>query len=68
MGIALPRSDLEGLTTKIAKLYANAGPRMLSRDLNHLEKLGLLRRDGRRFATRSHVVLAFLPPMARIDE
>ena len=58
------RGDLEGLTPKIARLYANAGPRVLSRDLNHLVKLGLLRKAGKSYGARSSVVLAFLPPMA----
>jgi hypothetical protein len=35
----VPRGDLEGLTSKIAKLSAGAGPRVLSRDLNRLEGL-----------------------------
>jgi hypothetical protein len=35
----VPRGDLEGLTPKIAKLYAGAGPQVLSRDLNRLEIL-----------------------------
>ena len=64
----VPRADLEGLTPKIAKLYAGAGPRVLSRDLNQLVKLGLIRRVGRGYRTRSEVVQAFLPPMATIDE
>jgi Fic family protein len=64
MGAPVPRSDLEGLTPKLAKMYANAGPRMLSRDLNHLVKLGLLSRVGRGYRTNSELVLAFLPPIA----
>jgi Fic family protein len=64
----VPRADLEGLTPKIAKLYASAGPRMLSRDLNQLVKLGLIRRARRGYRTCSEVVQAFLPPMAAIDE
>lgn len=64
----VPRADLEGLTPKIAKLYAGAGPRVLSRDLNQLVKLGLIRRARRGYRTRSEVVQAFLPPMATIDE
>jgi Fic family protein len=64
----VPRGDLEGLTPKIAKLYAGAGPRVLSRDLNQLTKLGLIRRVRRGYRTRSEVVQAFLPPMAAVDE
>lgn len=65
---ATPRGELAGLTRKIAQAYANAGPRMLSRDLNHLVKLGLIRRIGRGYETRSDVVQAFLPPIASTDE
>jgi Fic family protein len=62
---AVPRGDLAGLTPKLAQLYASAGPRTLSRDLNHLVSVGLLRRRGSRdYAGCSDVVLAFLPPIA----
>jgi Fic family protein len=64
----VPRSDLEGLTPKIAKLYAGAGPRVLSRDLNQLVKLDLIRRVHRGYRTRSEVVQAFLPKIAQVDE
>jgi Fic family protein len=68
MGMPVPRSDLEGLTPKIAKMYAGAGPRVLSRDLNQLASLGLIRRSGRGYRARSEVVEAFLPPVAAVDE
>jgi hypothetical protein len=64
----VPRGDLEGLTPKIAKLSAGAGPRTLSRDLNQLVKLGLIRRVRRGYRTRSEVVQAFLPPIATVEE
>lgn len=65
MGKAVPRSDLAGLTPKLAQLYASAGPRTLSRDLNHLVTMGLLRKCGSRgYEADSDVVRAFLPPMA----
>lgn len=68
MDSAVPRSDLEGLTPKIAKMYAGAGPRVLSRDLNQLTKLGLMRRTPRGYRSRSEVVEAFLPPMASTED
>jgi hypothetical protein len=52
---------------EIAPLYANAGPRVLPRDLNKLLKLGLIRRAGRGYRTRSGIVQAFLPPMATVE-
>ena len=61
----VPRGDLAGLTAKLAQLYANAGPRTLSRDLNHLVKMSLLRRrSGREYEACSDIVRAFLPPIA----
>jgi Fic family protein len=63
----VPRGDLEGLTPKIAKLYAGAGPRVLSRDLNRLERLQLIHRSGRGYRARAEVVQAFLPPVAAVE-
>jgi len=63
------RSDIAGVTPKVAQLYAKAGPRTLSRDLNHLLKMGLIRRvGGRGFVARADIVRAFLPPMAEIPD
>ncbi len=65
----VPRSDLAGLTPKLAQLYASAGPRTLSRDLNHLIGMELLRRrGGRGYEVCSDVVLAFLPPIAESSD
>lgn len=61
------REDLEGLTPKLAKLYAAAGPRVLSRDLNKLKQLGLIRQTRQHYQARSKVVEAFLPPIAAND-
>lgn len=68
MGKAVPRDDLEGLTPKVAKLYASAGPRVLPRDLNRITKLGLIRQNSRGYRANNEVVLAFLPPMAAVEE
>jgi Fic family protein len=65
--LAVPREVLEGLTPKIARMYAGAGPRVLSRDLNRLESLGLIRGSKGRYRARAEVVQAFLPPMATSD-
>jgi Fic family protein len=64
MGQWVKRDDLEGLTPKLAKLYAVAGPRTLSRDLNTLKQLGLIQQTAQRYLARSKVVEAFLPPRA----
>jgi Fic family protein len=63
----VPRKDLDGLTPQLARLYARAGPRVLSRDLNQLVKLSLIERSGRGYRTRSGVVLAFRPAIAAVD-
>jgi Fic family protein len=65
--VVVPRDDLEGLTPKVAKLYAAAGPRTLSRDLNTLIALELIRPVGGGYCTRSDVVQAFLPPVAAVE-
>lgn len=67
MGKPVPRDDLEGLTPKLAKLYAGSGPRVLSRDLNKLVKLGLIRRAQGGYIARADVVQAFLPRIATIE-
>ncbi len=68
MGGAVSRDDLEGLTPRLAKMYAVAGPRTLSRDLNTLRRLGLVRQGRRdRWHARSEVVEAFMPPAASND-
>lgn len=67
-GKAVKRDDLEGLTPRLAKLYAAAGPRVLSRDLNTLRGLGLVRQGTHnQWHAQSRIVEAFLPPMASND-
>lgn len=63
-GQVVPRNDLEGLTPKLAALYAKAGPRTLARDLNRLTKVGLMvkRRGG--WLSNDQIIRAFLPPIA----
>ena len=61
------RSDLVGLTPKIAALYAKAGPRTLSRDLNRLRELELVVKRPRGWQSNDVSIKAFLPPMANND-
>lgn len=62
---AVARTDLDGLTPKIAKLYAQSGPRTLSRDVNYLQKIGLIRKEPRGgYVACTNLVLAFLLPVA----
>lgn len=63
----IPVAQLAELSPKIARLYATAGPRVLPRDLNRLQRLGLISRVRGGYRTNSQVVQAFLPPMAPGD-
>lgn len=63
-GKVVPRSDLEGLTPKLAALYAKAGPRTLARDLNRLVKVGLIVKRKRGWLSNDQIIRAFLPPIA----
>lgn len=59
------RSELEGLTPKLAAMYARAGDRTLTRDLNRLGEVRLIRRMARNFWTSNDAIIkAFLPPIA----
>lgn len=61
---AVSRDRLSTLTPTVAALYANSGPRTLSRDLNRLEKAGLIVREGRTWKANTDVLFAFMPPIA----
>jgi hypothetical protein len=41
---------------------------VLSRDLNRIAKLGLIRQARRGYRVNSEIVLAFLPPMAVAED
>ncbi len=62
---AVPRSELTGLTPRLAQQYAQAGPRTISRDLNRIERAGLITRVGRsNFGSSIYQMAAFLPAIA----
>lgn len=63
-GEVVPRAELEGLTPKLAALYAKAGPRTLARDLNRLQEAGLIVKRRKGWMSNDSVIRAFLPPMA----
>lgn len=67
-GEVLPRSELEGLTPKLAALYAKAGPRTLTRDLNRLKEAGLIVRRRNGWISNDAAMRAFLPPMADLTD
>ena len=61
---AVSRGDLAALTPALAALYAKAGPRTLSRDLNRLASAGLILRDGRSWKANIDVMFTFMPAAA----
>lgn len=63
-GEVVPRAELEGLTPKLAALYAKAGPRTLARDLNRLRDAGLIVKRKNGWLSNDSTIRAFLPPMA----
>ena len=61
---AVARGDLTTLTPSLAALYANTGPRTMSRDLNRLSKAGLIVRDGRNWKANTNIMFTFMSPAA----
>jgi hypothetical protein len=58
-------SEVMGLTPRLAKDYAGKTDRTLSRDLNALVEMGLVKKHPRHLVSaRSEIILAFLPWMA----
>ena len=49
------------LTPRLAKAYAGKTAKTVQRDVNHLHKLDLIRRDGRKIKAKREVILSFLP-------
>ena len=67
-GPTIPKSDLPGLTPKLAALYARTGPRTLSQDLNRLRDVGLVVKKPHGWQSNDTVIRAFLPPTASDEE
>ncbi len=61
----VPRSRLRRLSPALAEAYAHKTERTLSRDLNALERMGLIWRSDDGWWPNSDVVLGFMPPQAR---
>lgn len=61
----IPRGKLRLLSPTLAEAYAHKTERTLSRDLNALERMGLIYRSERGWYPDSDSVLAFMPPQAR---
>lgn len=67
-GAVVQKNELPGLTPKLAALYAKAGPRTLSRDLNRLRDVGLVVKRPKGWRSNDVIIKAFLPPMAENDQ
>ena len=61
----IPRGQLRRLSPALAEAYAKKTERTLTRDLNALERMGLIVRSERGWLPDSDSVLAFMPPQAR---
>lgn len=66
-GAVISKNDLPGLTPKLAALYAKAGPRTLSRDLNRLREVGLVVKQPRGWRSNDIIIAAFLPHVAESE-
>lgn len=58
------RSRLTQLNPEVARLYATASQKTLTRDLHAVEALGLVVREGERFRPRRESLRSFLPLQA----
>jgi Fic family protein len=54
-------SELNVLTPRLAKAYANKTPKTVQRDLNVLASMNLIERGARRVRARRELIFAFLP-------
>ncbi len=61
-------SDLGQISTRIARAYATKTRKTLMRDINALEEMGLVARDGRRVRARKDIIRAFLPAKAATEQ
>ena len=58
------RSRLTQLSPEVARLYATTSQKTLTRDIQAVEALGLVVRDGERFRPKTESLLSFLPLQA----
>ena len=55
------KRDIPRLTPELAQIYAASGPKTLTRDLNELVSIGLLRTVDGRYQADSEVLMSLLP-------
>lgn len=66
-GAEISKRDLPLVNANLAAMYAGKGPRTLSRDLNRLQKAGLVAKSSKGWRSNDTVINAFLPPIAEAD-
>ncbi len=65
----IPREEIPSLDRALGDLYAAKGPRTLSRDLNRLQKAGLITYDEEQkgWTSSFHTMANFLLPRAKVE-
>jgi Fic family protein len=64
----LPRASLRKLSAPLVEMYHDKTDKTLTRDINAVVKMGLIRRHGREYVPNKHVIEAFLPVTAETNE
>jgi Fic family protein len=64
----LPRASLRTLSTSLVEMYHGKTDKTLTRDINAVVKMGLVRRQGRNCSPNKHVIEAFLPVTAETND
>jgi len=64
----LSKSELRTLAPGLIEMYHGKTGKTLTRDINAVSEMGLIRREGQGYAPNKHVVEAFLPVMAETSE
>jgi Fic family protein len=58
------KADVRHVSTRVAEAYHGKTDKTVTRDLNALVEMGLVRKIGRRYQANRGSILAFLPPQA----
>src|SRR5690606_25139784 len=57
----IPQSRMDDLSTRMDSAYAGKTTKTMMRDLNELQKMNLIVREGKGYRANKEIVLAFLP-------
>jgi Fic family protein len=63
----LPRTSLRALSGSLVEMYHGKTDKTLTRDVNALVKMGLVRRQGRDYVPNKRIIEAFLPLTAEAN-